>query len=379
MTGPRGRALITGGAGFIGSHLADLLLEQGYEVRILDALLPQVHPSGWPDYLSADVECQKGDVRDAEAMARALAGSDVVFHLAAAVGVGQSMYEMSHYSSVNVMGTANLLEVMVRAGSRPRRLVVASSMSIYGEGLYNCARCGDQEPRRRPAEQLARREWAVRCPGCDTELVPRPTPEDKTVHPTSVYAINKRDQEEMVLTVAASLSVPAVALRFFNVYGPRQALSNPYTGVAAIFSSALLNGRPPIIFEDGRQLRDLTHVTDIARACLLAAEREGVADQVFNVGTGAPRDLLDVLRALQEGLGPAAQAVQPQILGQYRVGDIRACFADVTRARTHLGFEAQVPLEQGMRELAAWVAAQKGADHRAAEALSALQQHNLIH
>jgi dTDP-L-rhamnose 4-epimerase len=370
------RVLVTGGAGFIGSHLVDELLRAGYPVRVLDSLLPQVHPDGVPSYLSKDAELRVGDVRDPDAVSSALQGADIVVHLAAAVGVGQSMYQLSHYCAVNVMGTACLLEAIVRSGSLPRRLIVASSMSIYGEGLYECSACGPQTPQVRPRSQLARRQWAMLCPSCGGELAARPTPENKPVAPTSVYAINKRDQEEMVLTVGRSLGIPAIALRFFNVYGDRQALSNPYTGVAAIFSSCLLNGHRPPVFEDGLQARDFVHVSDIVQACMLSIERDGVADDVFNVGTGTPTSLMRLLELLRLQI-PSGRQLEPEILGRFREGDIRACYADIARARQRLGFEPRVSLDQGVGALAQWVATQASVD-RSQDALRELDRHRLI-
>ena len=370
------RVLVTGGAGFIGSHLVDRLLGAGYAVRVLDCLLPQVHDGSLPGYLSPNAELLQGDVRDAATTRRALEGADVVFHLAAAVGVGQSMYEIGHYTSVNVMGTATLLEVIVKEKLRPRRLVVASSMSVYGEGLYACAACGPQSPAPRPTAQLARREWSLRCPWCGEELEPRPTPETKPMRPTSVYAINKRDQEDMVLAVGRSVGIPTLALRFFNVYGERQALSNPYTGVAANFSSALLNRRRPLVFEDGLQARDFVHVSDVAEACLQAIEREDMADDVFNIGTGAPTNLLQLLAILRKEI-PGPADVEPEILGRFREGDVRACYADINRAREKLGFVPRVAIETGVKSLAAWVRSQMSVD-RSKDAIEELKRHELI-
>jgi dTDP-L-rhamnose 4-epimerase len=370
-----GRVLVTGGAGFIGSHLVDRLLSSGYAVRVLDALLPQVHPSGPPSYLNSEAELRVADVRDRDAVASALKDVDVLVHFAAAVGVGQSMYEVVHYTSVNALGTAQLLEAMIR-GPRPRRIIVASSMSLYGEGLSACEACGPQAPSIRPADQLARHEWDPRCPGCGRVVTPLPTPETKPIFPTSIYAIGKRDQEEMVLVTARILDLPAVALRFFNVYGDRQALSNPYTGVAAIFSSALLNRRAPLIFEDGRQSRDFVHVSDIAEACRLAIEREDVRDEILNVGTGVATDLLTLLELLQREI-PGARDIAPQVLGRFREGDIRSCYADISKARTRLGYAPKVKLEDGVRGLAAWVASQT-AESLSADALRELQAHGLI-
>ena len=377
MNTPKARVLVTGGAGFIGSHLVDRLITDGYRVRVLDALLPQVHRSGPPTYLNPAAEMRVGDVREPATVRSALEGADVVVHFAAAVGVGQSMYEPVHFCSVNVQGTAVLLEAMIKEEKiRPQRLLVASSMSIYGEGLFACPQCGPQSPGPRPAAQLARGDWDVRCPACDRAMEPRPTPESKPVMPTSIYAVNKRDQEEMVLVVGRTLKIPTVALRFFNVYGDRQALSNPYTGIAAIFSSALLSRRPPILFEDGRQSRDFIHVSDLVDGCVKAIEAVDVADEVFNLGTGTATDLLTLLALLKREI-PAAAHLEPEILGRFREGDIRSCYADVTRARERLGFEPKVTIDEGVRGLAAWVRLQTAED-RSADAMRELKAHNLV-
>ena len=372
----RDRVLVTGGAGFIGSFIVDGLVRQGHEVRVLDALLPQVHPNGRPAYLNPQAEFRHEDIRNLDAVRRALDAVDVVVHLAAAVGVGQSMYEVVHYSSVNVLGTATLLEAIVKSVTRPRRLVVASSMSIYGEGRYECAACGLQDPDPRGAAQLERRDWEMYCGRCGQVMRPQPTPETKRLAPTSVYAIGKRDQEEMVLTVGASLGISAVALRFFNVYGARQTLSNPYTGVGAIFSSALLNQRRPLVFEDGRQLRDFIHVSDVVHACTLAIQRQDVRGVVLNVGTGRPTSVVDLAMLLAREI-PGGKDLVPEVVGRFRHGDIRACYADVSRAREVLGFSAQVPLERGVKELAEWVAHQESQDH-SEMALRELERHRLV-
>ena len=372
----RGRVLVTGGAGFIGSHLVDRLVEGGYSVRILDALLPQVHPAGPPGYLNRGAEFLRGDVRDPEAVRASLVDVDTVVHLAAAVGVGQSMYEVVNYSSVNVLGTATLLEVIMNESRRPRRLIVASSMSIYGEGLYACSACGPQNVGPRPLGQLERREWAVQCPVCGKPMRPRATPETKLVVPTSVYALNKRDQEDMVLLVGRSLGIPAIALRFFNVYGNRQTLSNPYTGVAAIFSSALLNGRAPLVFEDGLQSRDFIHVRDVVGACMLAIEKPEITDAVLNIGTGHATNLLELVALLNREM-PVSSRKEPEIVGRFREGDIRACYADVTKARDILGFSPRVTLDEGVKELTSWVRDQSSMD-LSRRALEELEQYKLI-
>ncbi len=371
----KGRVLVTGGAGFIGSHFVDRLLSAGYAVRVLDALLPQVHRDGPPAYLSAEAELRVADVRDPEAVGRALDGADFVVHFAAAVGVGQSMYQIGHYVSVNTQGTATLLEGLVHGRHRPRRILVASSMSLYGEGRYQCPTHGPRDPGPRPLAQLEARDWEMRCPACGSATTPLPTPEDKPLVPTSIYAVNKRDQEEMVLVTAQSLGIPAVALRFFNVYGDRQALSNPYTGVAAIFSSALLNRRAPLVFEDGRQARDFVHVSDIAEGCRLALESDA-KNEVFNLGTGVATNLLALFDLLRREI-PGAKDIEPQVLGRFREGDIRTCYADISKARRLLGYEPRTTLGDGARGLAAWVASQS-ARTLSEDALRELQAHQLI-
>jgi dTDP-L-rhamnose 4-epimerase len=355
------RVLITGGAGFIGSHLADRLLADGHEVRALDNLDAQVHGDvNRPGYLAPDVELQVGDVRDHDKVRRALDGTDAVVHFAAAVGVGQSMYEIERYTSINAIGAAVVLEEALERRDELRKLLVASSMSIYGEGQYRNPKTGESgiAPWIRPEAQLAAREWEVL--GDDgTPLEPESTAETKPLRPTSIYAINKRDHEEMFLAVGAAYGIPAVALRFFNVYGERQALSNPYTGVAAIFSSRLLNDRAPVVFEDGRQTRDFIDVRDIARCCSLALTSDGADSRTVNVGTGVPTSVSEVARVIADGLG---KQLEPEIRNEYRAGDIRHCYADTRLAEELLGFRAEIPFEAGMQELLAWLEGQEAAD-----------------
>ena len=352
------RTLITGGAGFIGSHLVERLREAGDHVVVLDSLEEQVHGGRMPG-LPDDVTFVRGSVGDEEAVEQALSGVDRVVHLAAAVGVGQSMYEIAGYVRRNTMDTAVFLEHLVNGPNRPQRLVVASSMSIYGEGEYECAEHGATAPHPRPEAQLAARQWEVFCPECGRELRPRGTRESKPLIPTSIYAITKRDHEEMSLVTGAAYGIPTVALRFFNVYGPGQALSNPYTGVAAIFASRLLNGRPPVIFEDGKQSRDFIYVTDIVDGIVRALESEHAVGQAVNLGTGRPTTVDDVGEVLARGLGVD---LEPERTGQYRAGDIRHCVADPTRAAEQLGFRASVTLEQGMSVLIDWLADQEAVD-----------------
>ncbi|HET7507777.1 MAG TPA: NAD-dependent epimerase/dehydratase family protein [Solirubrobacterales bacterium] len=352
------RVLITGGAGFIGSHLARHLLRQGHEVRALDRLDPQVHPEcERPAYLDPEVELIRGDVRDPGAVAEALEGVDAVVHLAARVGVGQSMYEIADYCSVNTVGTGVLLEALTE---RPlRRLVVASSMSIYGEGLYTTPEGRVAEAVERGRSRLERGEWEPVSPD-GRALTPEPTPETKRPSLSSVYALNKYDQERMCLLFGSSYDVPTTALRFFNVYGPDQALSNPYTGVLAIFGGRLLNGKPPLIFEDGEQRRDFVSVHDVARACALALERDEAAGRAVNVGSGESITVREIARRLARVTD--REEIEAEVTGRYRVGDIRHCFADITRAREVLGYEPQIALDDGMAELAEWLEDQTAED-----------------
>ena len=320
------QVLITGGAGFVGSHLADALLKQGHRIRILDSLSPQVHPNGRPDYLDSSVELVSGDMRDLDAVSGALCGVDTVVHLAAAVGVGQSMYEISHYMGANTQGTANLLQAILDAKAEIRKLIVASSMSIYGEGKYLCGQCGEVFPPPRSLEQLKAKRWETLCPVCACELTPLATDESKPLQCTSIYALSKKDQEEMTLLFGRTYGIPVVALRYFNIYGSRQALSNPYTGVAAIFASRLLNRRAPMIFEDGRQMRDFVSVHDVVQANLLAMEGDKADGLALNIGSGSPVSIAEVAAELSNCLG---EKIPAEITGKYRVGDIRHCFADI--------------------------------------------------
>jgi dTDP-L-rhamnose 4-epimerase len=351
--------LITGGAGFIGSHLADELLATGYKVRVLDSLSQQVHGPDLerPDYLADDVELQLGDVRDPEAVRKALQNIDAVYHFAAKVGVGQSMYEIADYTATNNDGTAVLLEALIK---RPiERLVVASSMSIYGEGLYRSARGELVSGTERPLEQLQKHDWELRDENGNV-LTPVATPENKTPTLASVYALSKYDQERMCMMIGRAYKIPAVALRFFNVFGTRQALSNPYTGVLAIFSSRLLNDQPPMVFEDGLQQRDFVHVKDVAQACRLALEVGDAAHQVFNIGSGHHYTVQEISAAIARVLNK--EYIEPEITENYRVGDIRHCFADIALARRTLGYAPRVSLEKGLAELSEWLAGQQAVD-----------------
>ncbi len=365
------KVLITGGAGFIGGHLAEELLDAGYGVRVLDVLDRQVHESGsFPEWLSDEIELIEGDIRDPEAVARAVAGVDGVVHLAAAVGVGQSMYQLRHYVGVNDLGTATLLEAI--NGQELQRFVVASSMSVYGEGAYVDSRGDVLHPPGRSREQLARRDWELR-DQAGSPLTAIPTPEHVVPVPSSPYALTKYDQELLCLMFGAAYSISTVALRLFNVYGPRQALSNPYTGVMAIFACRLLNGNVPLIYEDGAQMRDFVNVRDVAHAFRLALENPSVADCAINIGSGRAVTIDQVARTLA---GVLDRDIEPQLEGKYRVGDVRHCFADISRARERLDYRPRVTFEEGIEELAEWLRLQRATD-RAATAAAELSRRGL--
>jgi dTDP-L-rhamnose 4-epimerase len=352
------RILVTGGAGFIGSHLVDVLVARGHEVVVLDNLDPQVHGPGSavPRHLQeqlsrAPVTFIQGDVADAETARKALRGAEAVVHLAAVVGVGQSMYEPRYYAYHNDLGTGSLLQELIIARPRIRTLVVASSMSLYGEGAYSCPSCGGTTPGPRSEGRLTDRRFEVPCSSCGADMEPIPTPESKPADLRSVYAATKKHQEDLCVAFGSAYGITTFALRFFNVFGPRQSLGNPYTGVAAIFLSRLLHRKPPIIFEDGRQSRDFIDVRDVARALNLAVEYEGSGAHVLNVGTGRRTTIAQVASSLAGQLGIEAKG---ECLGRYRVGDIRHCIADPSRAMAVLGFQAHHTLESGLPALLAW-------------------------
>ncbi len=346
------KVLVTGGAGFIGSHLVDELVRRGHKVRILDIFEEQVHQGKRPDYLNKNAECIKGDIRNPQTLKEALDGINCVFHFAAQVGVGQSMYQIEKYVSHNTLGTAILMEYIIsnRAKLKIRKIVAASSMSIYGEGSYRCNKCGTVEPIERDAKDLKRKIWEYFCPKCSEILKSVATNEEKTLRSNSIYAISKKDQEEIVLNLGKAYKLPSVALRFFNVYGPRQSLSNPYTGVCAIFQSRIKNNNPILIYEDGLQTRDFVSVHDIASANILAMNSKEADYGYFNVGSGKPTSVLQIAKTLSRLYGKEPKFV---IKDEYRIGDIRHCFADISKIEK-IGFKPVVNFDDGMREMVEW-------------------------
>jgi dTDP-L-rhamnose 4-epimerase len=346
------KILVTGGAGFIGSHLVDALVEREQEVVIYDNFEPQVHKTE-PEYLNRSAGLIRADVRDKDTLKNAVMDSEIIFHQAAMVGVGQSMYQVEKYVDVNTFATAKLLDILVNEEHSVKKVIVASSMSIYGEGAYQCDDCGIVYPAMRSEEQLMGRRWEMTCPNCGKVIKPVPTDECKPLQPTSIYAVTKKDQEEMSLAIGRAYGIPTVALRYFNVYGPRQSLNNPYTGVCAIFSSRIKNKNSPLIFEEGLQSRDFVSVRDIAEANILAMESSNANYEVFNVGTGKPTNILGIAQMLIK-LYDKGSNLNPEITNKYRAGDIRHCFADVSKIENNLGYKPKIDFEEGMKELVEW-------------------------
>ena len=344
--------LVTGGAGYIGSHLVDRLVALGYDVTVLDSLEPQVHRSGtWPSYANSGAHYVRGDVRDRAVFEPLVLASDAVVHFGAAVSVGQSMYQIDRYVDVNTRGTALLLDILVNSKHHVQKVLVASSIGVYGEGAYSCASCGPVAPTIRSAEQLAARDWEQRCPVCGAHVTSMPTAEDKPLYRDNVYSMTKYHQEEMALLIGKTYGIPVVAPRFFNVYGPRQSLSNPYAGVAAIWLSRLLNGREPVVFEDGGQLRDFVSIHDVVDCLMLMLEKPGADYLPVNVGSGRTVTILEIARLLARVLGTT---IEPRVTETGRKFDIRHNTADISRARATLGFEPRVALEDGFAELVEW-------------------------
>ncbi len=363
--------LVTGGCGFIGRHVAEELLGNGYQVRILDAMIDQVHADAEAAVPDA-AEVIRGDVRDKAIVEQALEDVEGVLHLAAEVGVGQSMYEIARYVGGNDLGTAVLLEAMI--GKKIKRIVVASSMSVYGEGRYEAKDGASPSLVRRKADRIKAGLWEATGPNGE-ELVPVPTDEEKPVDLASIYALTKYAQEKQVLIFGEAYGIEAVALRLFNVFGAGQALSNPYTGVLANFASRLANGQPPMIFEDGRQRRDFVHVRDVARAFRLALEKPAANGHVINIGSGQAYTIAEVAGLLADAMG--VPEIAPDIMNKARSGDIRNCFADISKARELLGFEPQHRLEHSLGPFAEWVRS-TGAIDRGAEMKRQLEERGLV-
>jgi len=344
------KCLVTGGAGFIGSHIVDKLVSRGHSVTIFDNLSPQVHKDGKiPDYINKDARFVKGDVRNYEELKKVVLDSEIIFHKASAVGVGQSQYEIRHYIDVNEGGTSNLLDIIVNNKTQVEKIIVAASMSSYGEGNYNCPKCGTVRPVLRVMCDAG--NWEPECPKCGGCLEAIATDETAEQFCNSIYSLSKKNQEDMCHIIGKTYDIPTVALRYFNVYGTRQSLSNPYTGVAAIFMSRIKNGNKPVIYEDGRQTRDFISVHDIVNANILSMEKKEANFQTFNIGSGKAMKIKDIANIIAKFYG---SPITPNIIETFRKGDVRHCFADISKARKELSFEVSITFEKGMLELAEW-------------------------
>lgn len=352
--------LVTGGAGFIGSHLVDGLINRGYKVRVLDNLFKQIHPTGkLPSYFNKKAEFLKGDVTKRNDWLNALEGIDAVYHFAAAVGVGQSLYEVEHYTKVNSLGTAIFLDILANNKHTIRKIIVAASMSSYGEGTYRCKTCGEVRPPLRNLDRLKKGDFQVYCPNCNKKVDPIPTAESVKQNSNSIYAIGKKNQEEMVLNIGTAYGIPSVALRFFNVYGPRQSLSNPYNGVVAIFMSRIKNGKPPILNEDGLQTRDFIHAKDLVTANIMSLENDSANYQIFNIGSGNPLPIKYVAELLIKLYKSKVTLI---ISKKIRKLDVRHCYADLTLIKKLLGWQPKISLKEGLQEVINWSAHTQAVD-----------------
>lgn len=350
------KVLVTGGAGFIGSHLVDALVARGHEVVAFDNLDPAAHPqpAKWPAYANPRCKYILGDVRDKDALRRAMDGVEVVFHHAAAVGSGISMIDVGRFVHVNSLGTANLLELAIEKREQIKKLIIASSMTVMGEGTYECDTHGTYYPFLRPVEQLEREEWEVKCPKCGVPSKPLAMTEDRPLLPLTIYGLTKMDEELETMLVGGFYKIPAVAFRYFSVYGPRQSLTNPYTGVIARFGTRVITGKEPLVYEDGEQLKDVIHVRDVVRANLLGMERQEANYQVFNLGNGEGLSVFQIGELIAEKLG---SPLRPVLTGQYRRGDARHGWADISKARRLLGWEPSLSSEEGFADLCDWLKA----------------------
>jgi dTDP-L-rhamnose 4-epimerase len=371
------RILITGGAGFIGSNLALKLLNKGYVVTILDNLSAQVHGkrANLNPKLKGKVKFINADVRNPLALKLGLADADVVVHLAAETGMGQSQYEISKYVSVNVQAQAELLQLMVSGRHQVRKLIIASSSRIYGEGMYHCEIDGVVYPHGRPKTQLEQGKWGISCPICGEAILPLPNKESALPCPTSIYAVSKLAQEHLALVFGNTYNIPTIVLRYQNVYGPGQALSNPYTGIISIFSARILNGQPPILYEDGNPTRDFVYIDDVVQATVLAIESTSPVCQVINVGSGCAINIKKIAGQLLKSMG---SDLKIQISGEFRVGDVRNSSADISLARRILGYSPQYNIKDGLAKYVIWLRKHQRVKDRSKLASDQLKRLNLL-
>jgi dTDP-L-rhamnose 4-epimerase len=353
------KVLVTGGAGFIGSHLVDdLVIQKGHEVTIIDTLEEQVHGKlkHPPIYLNKAAKFYRSSVTDYKTLGDLVRDTDIIFHLAAKVGVGQSMYKIKEYIDNNIVGLGNLLDILINSPHNVKKVILASSNTVYGEGKSVCDKCGIVFPELRTKGQLKSQIWDLKCPNCGLSVKPLLTGEDSLLNPSSIYAYTKLAQEKIGLMIANTYGIKMSILRFFLVYGPRQALSNPYTGVCSIFCTRALNGKPPIIFEDGKQTRDFVNVRDVCQALVLAMEKAEANGEIFNVGTGVPMTIAEVADIITKKVNPN---LKPIYNLNYRIGDIRHCVADISKIKEKLGFSPMLSFREGIDNFINWVKSQK--------------------
>ncbi|MBR9699250.1 SDR family NAD(P)-dependent oxidoreductase [Candidatus Woesearchaeota archaeon] len=353
--------LVTGGAGFIGSFLTDKLIEKGHTVRIFDNLDPQVHLKGNPpNYLNKGAEFIKGDIRNKEELEKALKGIDAIYHMAAKVGIAQSNYEVEEFIDVNCRGTANLFNLIINNKLKMKKIFIPGSNTSYGEGMYHCKACDeDFHAEVRPVAQLEKKEWGVKCPGCGKDTKPVPIKEDAHLKCNSIYSITKKFQEETVMMLGKMYSIPITVMRFFNVYGARQSINNPYSGVSAIFLSRLKSDNVPLIYEDGLQTRDFVSVHDVIDAALLSLTDKKTDYEIFNIGSRNPVSMCDLAAILAKHL---KKDIKPMISGKFRKGDIRNCYGDISKAEKVLGYRPKVSFEEGIKEAIGWSETEESVD-----------------
>lgn len=370
------KVLVTGGSGFIGSNLSLKLIEKGYEVTVLDNLSPQIHGEYSPLYESIKdkVKFIKGTVLSYDDWKKALDDIDVVVHLAAETGTGQSMYEIEKYTDVNIKGTSIFLDILANEKHSVKKMIIASSRSIYGEGKYDCQKCGIVYPNERKDEDMKNGDFAVKCPICGIDAKLLPTDEESKIHPSSIYGITKQVQEQMFLVMGKSLNIPAVAFRYQNVYGAGQSLSNPYTGILSIFSTRIKNGNDINIFEDGKESRDFVYVDDVVEATILGIEKDEANYEVFNVGLGEAIDVNTVASTLTRAYNSSSKIT---ISGNYRLGDIRDNYADLKKIKSKLGFEPKISFEEGIKRFTAWVNAQEVVEDKYEKSIEEMKEKGL--